>query len=252
MKPQLILWISSIVLTFLIGYTKNVTDKSYPVSGTFGIEGQKVSYKLDKVHYGKEPYKLIILTELEELKGKCVWKFNSENVIVPLSKGENNYYAEIPPQKPLSTIDYKVIITHNSKVYEIPLKSNVEMTYYGKIPGSISLLHFILLYGGILFAIRGTLEIFNEKKLIKKYSVLTISIFILLTAIINPLRNSYKLGAINNYIPGITEIIEPLLVVLLLIWITGSVMIFYNRFVAATAAILFLSTLIIYFNLPLV
>ena len=252
MKQQIILWASAIILTFLIGYIKNVTDKNYPVTGTFGIDGQKVSYKLDKVHFGKEPYKLIILSELEELKGRCVWRFNSENVIVPLSKGENNYYAEIPSQKPLNKIDYSIIIYHNDRVYEIPGGSKIEMTFYGKIPAGISLFHFILLYGGIFLAIRAALEIFNDKKLLKKYSVITTSIFILLAAIINPLRNSYKLGAINNYIPSITELIEPLLVVLLLIWITASVMIFYKRFVVVTAAILFLSTLIIYFNLPLV
>ena len=167
MKQQLILWISSVTLAFIIGYTKNVTDTNYPVTGTFGIDGQKVSYKLDKVHYGNEPYKLIILTELEELKGRCVFRFNSENVIIPLSKGENNYYAEIPSQKPLSIIDYIIIIYHNDKVYEIPRESKIEMTFYGKIPASISLFHFILLYSGILLAIRTTFEIFNERKLIK-------------------------------------------------------------------------------------
>ena len=251
MKQQLILWISSAILTFIIGYVKNVTDANYPVTGTFGIDAQKVSYKLDKVHYGKEPYKLIVLSELKELKGRCIWRLNGENVIVPLSKGENNYYAEIPSQKPLKKIHYSIIIYHDNKVYEIPGESKIEMTFYGKIPVSLILFHFILLYGGILLAFRTTIEIFNEKKLIKKYSVITTSIFILLTAIINPLLNSYKLGAINNYIPAITEIIETLLIVLLLIWITGSIMIFYNRFVVITAAVVLLSTLIIYFNLPL-
>jgi hypothetical protein len=251
MKQQLILWISSIILTFLIGYTKNVTDANYPVTGTFGIEGQKVSYKLDKVHYGIEPYKLIVLTELNGLKGKCIWKSNGKSMIIPLTKDVINYSAEITSQTPRSKVDYKIILSYKDKVYEIPKDSNVKLTFYGKIPASVNFLHFILLYGGILFAIRAILEIFNDKKLIKKYSVITTSIFILLTAIINPLRSSYKLGAINNYIPSITEIIEPLLVVLLLIWITGSVMIFYKRFVVVTAVILFLSTLIIYFNLPL-
>ena len=252
MKQQLILWISSAILTFIIGYVRNVTDTNYPVTGTFGIDGEQVSYKLDKVHYGKEPYKLIILTELKELKGRCVWRYNSENVIVTLSKGENSYYAEIPSQKPRTKIDYSIIIFHNDKVFEIPGESKIEMTFYGKIPASISLFHFILLYSGILLAIRTTIEILNEKKLIKKYSVITTSIFILLSAIINPLLNSYKLGAINNFIPAITEIIETLLIVLWLGWIVGSVMIFYNRFVVVTAATLLLSTLIIYFNLPLV
>jgi hypothetical protein len=125
------------------------------------------------------------------------------------------------------------------------------MTFYGEIPASVNFFHFILLYGGILTSIRTILEVFNRNKLIRKLSVITTSIFILLAAIINPLRNSYKLGAINNYIPGIMEIVEPLLIVLVIVWILGSVMFFTRRFGVVSAALLFLSTVIIYFHLPL-
>ena len=62
MKNQIILWLSSLVLTFLIGYFKNVTDTNFPITGTFGIEGNKVSYKLDKVSYDKTVYKNIIIS----------------------------------------------------------------------------------------------------------------------------------------------------------------------------------------------
>ncbi|MBT8379430.1 MAG: hypothetical protein KJN64_09380 [Ignavibacteria bacterium] len=251
MKQQLILWISSIILTFVIGYIKNITDEHYPITGTFGIEGEKVSYKLDKVHYGNEPYKLIVLTERKELTGKCIWKVNYEQMIFPLKKDGKSYSAKIPPQKPLSKIEYKLVITHGDKVYEIPKDSNVEMIFFGGIPSSVNFLNFILLYGGILLAIKTTLEIFNEKKLIKKYAVITTSVFILLTAIINPLKNSYKLGAINNYVPVITEILEPLLFLLVLIWIVGIILIFYRKFVTAIASALLLSTVIIYFLLRL-
>jgi hypothetical protein len=43
MKNEIILWLSSLIIVFIIGYIKNVTDKDYPVTGTFGIEGKKVS-----------------------------------------------------------------------------------------------------------------------------------------------------------------------------------------------------------------
>ncbi len=251
MKQQLILWISAIILTFVIGYVKNITDEDYPVTGTFGIEGIKVSYKLDKIHYGEEAYKLIVLTELEALTGKCIWKSGEKVNIVPLKKSENSFNAEIPPQKPLNKVEYKLVITHVDKIYEIPKNSNVEMIFYGKIPAALNFLSFILLYGGILLAIRTTLEIFNEKKLMKKYTVVTTSFFILLATIISPLLQSYKIGAINNYIPGILEIVEPLLLLLVFIWITGSILIFNRKYVIVTASALFTATIIIYFNLSL-
>ncbi len=49
-KEPIILWVASIVITFLIGYFPTLTNKDYPISGTFGIEGEKVSYRFEKIH----------------------------------------------------------------------------------------------------------------------------------------------------------------------------------------------------------
>ena len=73
MKNEIILWISSLILVFLLGYLKNVTSPDYPITSTFGIEGKKVSYKLDKVCFDKQSYTNIILSNVEELKGKLIW-----------------------------------------------------------------------------------------------------------------------------------------------------------------------------------
>jgi hypothetical protein len=59
MKNAIILWLSCLILVFLIGYIKSITDKDYPITGTFGIEGKKVSYKLDKISFDKDYYKNI-------------------------------------------------------------------------------------------------------------------------------------------------------------------------------------------------
>jgi hypothetical protein len=252
MKQQFILWVGSIVLTFVIGYTRNVTDEYYPVTGSFGVEGEKVSYKLDKVHYGKEPYRILILTDLKELGGKCILKSDDKWITIPLNRGDNNLNASIPSLKPLSKIDYKVILNYNDEVYVIPAGSKIEISFYGNIPASVNLLNFILLYGGLLFSTRTTLEVFNRKKFIKKYIVFTTSIFIILASIINPLRNSYKLGAINLYVPPIMDIINPFLITLVLMWVVGTVLVFYRRFAAITVVLLLVSTIIIYFNLILV
>ena len=72
MKNEIILWLSSILIVFLIGYIKNVTDKDYPITGTFGIEGKKVSYKLDKVSFDKTSYKNIIISDIKGITGKLI------------------------------------------------------------------------------------------------------------------------------------------------------------------------------------
>ena len=107
MKNEIILWLSSIVIVFLIGYVKNVTDKDYPITGTFGIEGKKVSYKLDKVSYDKSYYKNIIISDIKGLKGKLIWiqdDVQNESVFNEIDRGLE---CEIPKIKPGQKIKYK-------------------------------------------------------------------------------------------------------------------------------------------------
>ena len=64
MKNQIILLLSALIIAFLTGYIESVTDADYPVTGTFGINGKKVSYKLDKTHFGDSPFEVIIISKI--------------------------------------------------------------------------------------------------------------------------------------------------------------------------------------------
>mgnify|MGYP001563961774 CR=1 FL=1 len=209
MKNQIILWLSSIVIVFIVGYIKNVTDKDYPITSTFGIEGRKVSYKLDKESFDKHFYKNIVISDIAGVEGKLIWFKNDEKHETILKEAGRGLEAEIPILKPGKKIKYKLMLAYSGNTFEIPEKDFVTLTYWGDIPSLVNILHFILLYGGLLLSLRCLLELFNKNKNLKKYSVITCILFITLTIIIHPLYNSYKLGALNNYIPPLTDLLEP-------------------------------------------
>jgi len=249
MKNEIILWLSSIVIVFLIGYVKNVTDKDYPITGTFGIEGKKVSYKLDKVSYNKSSYKNIIISDIKGLEGKLIWihdNVKNENVFNTIDRG---LQCEIPKLKPGQKIKYKVILTYFNKTYEIPEKDFVTLTYWGNIPSPVNILHFILLYGGLLLSLRCLLELFNKNKNLKKYAVVTCIFFITLTILINPLYNSYKLGALNKYIPTVTDLLEPYFVGITILWIVGTILIFYKKNINTVTIFITAATIVLFFLL---
>lgn len=246
MKNEIILWLSSIMLVFLIGYTKNVTDKDYPITGTFGIEGKKVSYKLDKVSFDKTSYKNIIISDVKGVSGTLIQLEDHEQKETAFREIDRGLECEILKLKPGKKTYYKVVLNYADKTFEIPKEEFVVLTFWGNIPSPVKILHFILLYGGLLMSIRSLLELFNKNKYLKRYAIVACTLFITLSAIINPLRNSYKLGAINNYVPQVTELLQPALLLVLLIWILGTILIFNKKymrtvtiFVAAVTVVLF-------------
>lgn len=249
MKNEIILWLSSIVIVFLIGYVKNVTDKDYPITGTFGIEGKKVSYKLDKVSYNKSSYKNIIISDINGLEGTLIWihdDVKNNNVFNAIDRGLE---CEIPKLKPGQKIKYKVILTYFDKTYEIPEKDFVTLTYWGNIPSPVNILHFILLYGGLLLSLRCLLELFNKNKNLKKYAIVTCILFITLTILIHPLYNSYKLGALNKYIPTVTDLLEPNFVGITILWIVGTILIFYKKNINIVTIFITAATIVLFFLL---
>ena len=226
MKIELVLRFSSIILVFLIGYIKNITDKDYPITGTFGIEGKKVSYKLDKISYDKTSYKNIIISDISGIKGKLIWAKDGKQHEVSYKQVGRALECKISRFSPGQHINYKVVLTYEEKTFEIPVDGLTTLTFWGSIPSGVKTLTFIFLYGGLLMSFRCLLELFNNKKNVKKYAVITCTLFLTLSSIIIPLRNSYKLGAINSYVPKITDLIEPSLIVILFFWIAGTILLF--------------------------
>ena len=247
MKNQIILWLSSLIIVFLIGYVKNVTGKEYPITGTFGIEGKKVSYKLDKVSFNKDFYKNIIVSDIKGVRGKLIWLKDNVQYENQFKEIDRGLECEIPKLKPGQKIKYKLILSYSDKVYEIPEKEYVTLTFWGNIPSSVNILHFFLLYVGLLMSIRSLLEVFNRNINLKKFSVITYALFIVSIMLITPLKNSYKLGAINHFVPNLTDLIEPALLLILFSWIVGSIFIFNQRYTTLVIITLGAVTVLLFF-----
>jgi len=248
MKNQIILWLSSFVIVFLIGYVKNVTDKDYPVTGTFGIEGRKVSYKLDKESFTKSYYSNIIISDIDGIEAKLLLKNDNSQNELGYSLTNLGLECQILKLKPGQSIQYKIIIKHKDQIFEIPENDFVTLTFWGNIPFPVKLLYSILLYSGLLMAIRSLLEIFNRNQNLKKILVIGCSIFIILIIIINPLYSTYKLGAMNHFVPSFSQLFDPLLLSILIIWIAGTTFIFNRVFVKTiTVAIAVLTVLLFFF-----
>jgi len=247
MKNEIILWIGSIIIVFLIGYFKSVTSPDYPVTSTFGIEGKKVSYKLDKVSFDKKSYKNIILSDVEGLKGKLIWIKDNQQHESDYQKINRGLECDIPQLKPGQKIKYKVVLSYGEKTYEIPSKDFITLTFWGNIPSGVKVMTFIFLYGGLLLSIRSLLELFNNTKNLKKYAVLNCSLFLILNSLIIPLRNSYKLGAINRYIPNVLDLLDANLLIILFIWIIGTIFFFYKKFTKPVLMLITIATVILYF-----
>lgn len=249
MKQSLILWISAAMLTFLIGFLQSRTSDSYPISGTIGIEGQKVSYHFNKIQSSKDDFKIMIRTDLTDLAGIVTWrKVNhpSSWEIDTLNFKNGVLTTSIPRQEPLTKLEYKVILYHNSNEYMIPTTEKEEILFLGAVPAPISIHYYLTLFVGLLLSIRAGFETFNEKPRLRLYSIFTLISFISCALIFAPVKTAYELGAINKSVPPITELFAGWLILLVIIWIINLIQVSFTKSAKTWVIVFFILSILIF------
>jgi hypothetical protein len=228
MKQNIILWIAAIVIVFTAVYYKNLISHYYPVSGSFGIEGEKVTFKFDKIHSGREDYTVLIRSDKKDLSGYIEWKHeNEENwQSVPLESGEEILKGNIPNQPASTLINYRVILIHKGTSITLPRYEPVKLEFRNRISPAVNVLYYFFFFGGLVLAVRSGLEYFRSNSKVKALSVFAIIFFMLFSFIFSPLRNSYVSGFMGDYIPKPNELFLLKDMAYFFIWLAGFTFLF--------------------------
>jgi len=252
-KNNLILWIASFIITFLTLYITNLLSNEYPVTGTFGIDGKKVSYRFEKIHNIISSLEIIIRADVDSLSGRIFWRLENSKAdwqTIQLKNSNQTLTGIIPNQKPLDVIDYFVELIYKDKKFILPNENKVTLTFFGKISPMLKVLQFLLLYLGLFLSVRTGLEYFNNSEKSKKFAVLTGIIFLTLTFLINPLYLTYKFGYMNHSIPVITKLFPAGFLLITILWIASIIVMFRKKdFKLVSIVSAFLSLLIFIFLL---
>jgi hypothetical protein len=236
-KNNIILWVAAFVITFLVIFLANLLDKEYPISGTFGIENKKVSYRFEKKHFGNDDVKVIIRTEIDSIKGKLFWKNKLKNewAVVELKDSALLLKANVPAQDPLQTIEYYVELNYDNKKNLLPDNKKVDLIFYGKISPVLNVLRYLLLYVGLFLSIRTGLEYFKNSEKSKKFAIMAVLIFATLALLINPLYLTYKLGYMNKTIPPISNLFPYGFILMTVLWILTVIVLFRFKEIKITS-----------------
>lgn len=251
MSKNVILWISALTITFLTGFIQNRTSPTYPISGTIGIDGQRVTYHFKKVCSTKNDFNVMIRTDVENLTGVIKWKSPAGNKlwkIDTLLYAKNILEGKIPKQAALTEIEYKVILTYKNKEYFLPSNKINKISFLGSVPTTIDIHYFLTLFLGLLLAIRTGLEIFNNRPRFRLYSIFIVISFFSCAMIFAPIKKAYEMGAVGIKVPPLGELFEGWLIALVVIWILNLIMISYSKNAKVWILIASIFTLLIFFS----
>ena len=252
-KQIFILWLASIVITFLTGYVESVTNENYPVSGTIGIDGKKLSYKFDKTATPEKGLDIILRTDVDSVTGQFeyqvagadnAWKEN------PLEVSDKTLKINFHIQKGIKQLKYRVRIFSKDKDILLQEKNQpVILNVKGRVPGMINSFFYLLLFGGLLLGTRTGLEYFNDKEKMKKLSIITAIMYCTAIIVFLPLKKIYEFQALGNKILPFSDLVDPALLSILVLWIITIILVFnIKRYKVISLIVSVLSIILFQFN----
>ncbi len=220
MNKKIILWTAALVLTFLTAFLHQRLSPYYPVSGSIGIEGDKITYLFPKVHYGSDSINILVRKDIAGLQGTLNWRTEGSEQWrkEKLTEQEKYLTVSIKPPPQADTVEYWQELTYNSRSYRIPPYRNVELVFKGKRPASVMNVFYFFLFGGLLLSVRSALEFFNSESRRMLFPLLSTIFFFIASVIFYPFIRSYELNAINRTIPDISSLFDLPLVIIFLLW----------------------------------
>lgn len=218
-----ILWIAAAVITFVAGLMNAMLSEDYPVSGTIGIEAKKVSYYFEKTYSGNGDYKFLIKSDHPGLEGffKYYDAVKKDSFNIALTEEGEFLSGIIPRQKAETVVHYTVFLKADQKLYQIPPGMTVQTKFYDHFPVYVAVLYYIVLMGGILFAVRSALEAFNPRPHLRRFTILTGIFFILFGFFMEPLKNYYLLGGGPGKVLSPLQMFDFISAALPVVWFTA-------------------------------
>lgn len=158
---SVLLWVLAFLLSVSIAVYQRLTGPTHPVRAHETINGKTISYKLLRSHTAFEKLPVTIEAQDENIKAWLSYKrFKTadEWTEIEMTRGGEFLKGEIPGQPSAGKVEYTVRVQVDDKSKLINNGQSIVARFKGAVPSSYLIIHVILMFFGILFAVRTALE----------------------------------------------------------------------------------------------
>jgi hypothetical protein len=198
MKQSTLLWIIAILITALTAYYQRVTGPTYPVSGEVRLNGQTISFKLDRSYPGPLDAPVTVKTGDAEIHGVLSWKrykTADEWTRVPMRFEDGSLVAGLPHQPPAGKLVYRIELEHAGQRVSIPEGDPIVIRFRGDTPLAVFIPHLLAMFGAMLLSTRTGLEYFRKEPKLKRLTYWTLGFLFVGGFILGPTMQYYAFNA---------------------------------------------------------
>lgn len=193
-----LLWVLAIIITLSSVVYQRKTGPTYPVDGTFDLDGQVIAYHFPRSQNTGENAVITLDYEGKPFSAMLRWKrFKSHDEwrISPFTHAGSQATAYLPSQPPAGKIIYEVLLGAQSRPPASISEEPVIIRFKGVVPASVLVPHILFMFAAMFLATRTGLAAFVESPQTLRYTLLTGLFLMIGGLILGPIVQKYAFDA---------------------------------------------------------
>lgn len=219
---SVLLWIVAFLVTAASLIYQRATGPTYPIKGETGVSGVPVAFKLPRTHPGAGDAEICLAVEDPGVTGTLTYRrFRSHDEwqTVALRRDGNFLIGAIPHQPPAGKVMYRIaLIEPGGQTVELTDKP-VIIRFRGDVPAAIVIAHVVLIFAGMLFAMRAGLAALRRGEPTRCLSLTALVSLVLGGLIFGPIMQKYAFGAFWTGWPYGHDLTDNKLAVVVITWL---------------------------------
>ncbi len=192
-----VLWLLAVVVTVASVVYQRTTGPTYPVRGSIELAGQEIKYKLLRTHHTTADAVMAIEVPDAGITGRVHWKrFKSYDTWTdePLRREGSSLLITIPVQPSAGKVIYRVYLSDAAGTEQALSDKPVVIRFKDPVPGLVLVPHIVLMFMGLLLAMRAGLEAAFNRPNACRFTVWTSVLLFVGGLIFGPIVQKYAFG----------------------------------------------------------
>jgi hypothetical protein len=218
-------WLIAFVITLASIYYQRTTGPTYPLKGSFTMDGQIVRYHLERSHSSTSDRPVVLHLADSSVTGEVIWRRYPTNETwqtITMQRSDNSLKAALPQQPPAGKLEYAVIFKKAGTEIRLPEKGAVITRFKGEVPAYFLIPHIVLMFTAMLLSIRAGLEVFGKETRPRVYVWATLITLFVGGMVLGSIVQKHAFGAYWTGFPFGMDLTDNKTLIALLGWIAAT------------------------------
>jgi hypothetical protein len=201
-----------------------MSGPTYPIRGTFTLEGEKFKYHLPRTHPGETVAQVKIPAPPKDVSTVLLYRrFKTSDPLteIPMVRQSGQLVASLPHQPPAGKLEYFIQLRLGNETVSLPGAQRVVIRFRGDVAAWALIPHILAMFLGMLFSTRAGFAALRSEANLRSLSWWSLGLTVAGGLILGPIVQQQAFGAYWTGIPFGHDLTDNKTLIAAILWLAA-------------------------------